>query len=823
MSVTIFEGSVQIATASNSWLVANDPVLLPGQGVIDIDNNTWRINIVELSGSSANWSTLTDFNYQTPGGSAKHVIQDEGASQTARTNLNFVGAAVTVTDDAGNDATVVTVTALQSGDNISELVNDAGYLVNVVEDLTPQLGGDLDAQNNDINNVSELNFNTALSTPTHAEGMVFYDQVNKCLAVYNDEADITLQVGQEQYVRVFNNSAGTITNGSAVYASGETSGFPNIRLALATTETKSDVIGFATHDIEVGTYGYITRNGIVRDLNTVGLTAGDPVYLSTSVAGGIQSTAPSLPFFEVHLGHVVTVGASGSILIEIWHREPDYVELAQINDGMAFDKLDIYVVNDGGTLYFEVEKEGTGNADFLIDGTRSTLDCTTGSGTGGRARVALTAGVDANTPQVNYLYTTDSSGTATLAASTSLPTGAFGWVGKVVVPDATTWNTEGEYLIQRYTESFSNNNRGALSHQREKLRALGAVYISGGTQTLTITPGSPDSVHLEVGSAEVYQLHRQTFPAFTTGPYYYGNGLDQYEKITDLNAALALQDGTAITNNDRYNLVIWGAVNLESGDCKLFVNLASDVYGADATASADSSATADYSVPDDFRSVAFLISRVVLKYTTAGGGTFTEVDTFSLLGVPVGVRTGGSGGVVASTEFVDSTFRIFDSGLSTRKIAFELSGISDGTTRTYTAPNSSGTLALQSYVDTEVKQKPESFIIACSDESTPITDNAIRVTFRMPYAFTLTDIRASLTSACTTGTFEVDVKEANTTIMSTNKLTFDATQTTTVTATTPPDISDASLADNAEMTINIVDAGDGSATGLKVILIGYQT
>lgn len=38
-----------------------------------------------------------------------HTIEDEGTPLTQRTNLNFVGAGVTVTDDAGNDATVVTI------------------------------------------------------------------------------------------------------------------------------------------------------------------------------------------------------------------------------------------------------------------------------------------------------------------------------------------------------------------------------------------------------------------------------------------------------------------------------------------------------------------------------------------------------------------------------------------------------------------------------------------------------------------------------------------------------------------------------------------
>lgn len=40
-----------------------------------------------------------------------HTIQDEGTPLTQRTNLNFVGAGVAVTDDSGNDATVVTITS----------------------------------------------------------------------------------------------------------------------------------------------------------------------------------------------------------------------------------------------------------------------------------------------------------------------------------------------------------------------------------------------------------------------------------------------------------------------------------------------------------------------------------------------------------------------------------------------------------------------------------------------------------------------------------------------------------------------------------------
>jgi hypothetical protein len=110
--------------------------------------------------------------------------------------------------------------------------------------------------------------------------------------------------------------------------------------------------------------------------------------------------------------------------------------------------------------------------------------------------------------------------------------------------------------------------------------------------------------------------------------------------------------------------------------------------------------------------------------------------------------------------------------------------------------------------------------VACSDETTALTTGAAKVTFRMPYAVTLTGVRASLTTAQTSGSiFTVDINEAGTTILST-KLTIDNTERTSTTAATPAVISDSSLADDAEITIDIDQIGDGTAKGLKVYLIG---
>jgi hypothetical protein len=115
---------------------------------------------------------------------------------------------------------------------------------------------------------------------------------------------------------------------------------------------------------------------------------------------------------------------------------------------------------------------------------------------------------------------------------------------------------------------------------------------------------------------------------------------------------------------------------------------------------------------------------------------------------------------------------------------------------------------------------PFELVVAASDETTALTTGAAKITFRMPRAVTLTAVRASLTTAQASGSiFTVDINEGGTSILST-KLTIDNTEKTSTTAATPPVISDNALADDAEITIDIDQIGNGSAKGLKIMLIG---
>jgi hypothetical protein len=157
------------------------------------------------------------------------------------------------------------------------------------------------------------------TVPEYAEGTIFYDSANGAIAFKNDVPDITMQIGQEDWVRVYNNSGSQINNGQPVHVNGVQSNTPTIELADATDANKVHAIGLATHDIANGSYGYVTTKGVVNNVDTSAFSAGDKVHVGTT-PGTFSTVAPTYPYFAVDLGYVLTAdsaGGGGSILVNI--------------------------------------------------------------------------------------------------------------------------------------------------------------------------------------------------------------------------------------------------------------------------------------------------------------------------------------------------------------------------------------------------------------------------------------------------------------------------------------------------------------------------
>ena len=220
-----------------------------------------------------------------------------------------------------------------------------------------------------------LQMKPAPTVGSFSEGKIFYDETWKTLAVDID-TDVTLQIGQEDLRRVYNNTGAKILNGQAVYTTGVHSDWPNdcptIALAQANSETTSFVIGCATQDININSYGFVTVRGNINDLDTsTGQTwnAGDSLYLSATVAGGLTSVIPSAPNLEIRVGRLITKSTTlGRINIHI-DRAYALTDLSNVtttnpvaDDFLKFNGSE-WVNGPGGTV-----SAGAG-VDFYFDST----------------------------------------------------------------------------------------------------------------------------------------------------------------------------------------------------------------------------------------------------------------------------------------------------------------------------------------------------------------------------------------------------------------------------------------------------------------------
>jgi hypothetical protein len=141
--------------------------------------------------------------------------------------------------------------------------------------------------------------------------------------------NVTLQIGQEQVLRVVNKTATNINlleaNYQAVRVTGAQGQRLKVDLAQATNDALSaETIGLVTETINNNQQGFITTSGLVRGINTTGSLQsetwadGDIVYLSATTAGRITNVKPSAPNHLVIIGYVVSAHATqGSIFVKV--------------------------------------------------------------------------------------------------------------------------------------------------------------------------------------------------------------------------------------------------------------------------------------------------------------------------------------------------------------------------------------------------------------------------------------------------------------------------------------------------------------------------
>ena len=232
-----------------------------------------------------------------------------------------------------------------------------------------------------ISGVANQTFNVD-GAPAYAEGRVFYDSSANTLCYYNDNSQMTVNIGQESIVRVRNQTGADIPDGTVVYVNGATGNTPTIAKAIATSFTTSDIIGVTTTTIANNGFGYATISGLVNGLDTSAFAEGDAVFLSATTAGAYTATEPTRPNYSIQVGVILRANPSnGTLLVSV-----------QIVSTETSHLIGTVAVDQGGT-----GQTSYTNGQLLIGNTtgntltKSTLTAGTGvSVTNGSGSISIT-------------------------------------------------------------------------------------------------------------------------------------------------------------------------------------------------------------------------------------------------------------------------------------------------------------------------------------------------------------------------------------------------------------------------------------------------
>lgn len=239
----------------------------------------------------------------------------DNMSTTNLTATNIVSTVATITNI---DSTIATITNI----NATDIVTTNLTATNITATLAT---------------ITEINFDTEDTTISDQIGAVTWNNTDKCLNNRVSD-DVIIQLSQEVVMRAVNKTGSTISNSKLVYISGASGNRPKIDLATTNTYTSATkMLAMATEDITNNEYGFVTRVGIVRGINTQGITEGTELYLDTD--GDYTITKPTAPTAIVKVGKVIKE-----------HVDDGWIQLC-----IEHDKSEFGDVDSGNYSYFEAD------------------------------------------------------------------------------------------------------------------------------------------------------------------------------------------------------------------------------------------------------------------------------------------------------------------------------------------------------------------------------------------------------------------------------------------------------------------------------------
>lgn len=471
-----------------------------------------------------------------------------------------------------------------------------------------------------------IDFDITAAPATEPEGRVWWNGTDHTLNLASGVGPV-LQVGQEQWFLVYNDTIGTLLNGKIVYGSGGiTDGLPHVEYAKADSHiTLAGGLSVLTHDIAPGQSGIATLFGKVRGVNTTVSGAGRG-YVSAVDAGEFVTTRPKFPNYSILMGGIIVDDAIDGVIV-VNQSEQISDTITNFWNGTFRENFDFRVDVEGGDIIGKLTPSD-GHDDMTMqfsDGFTiiPTLE--------DEAEITLTPAANDYEPVINYVYIPRSTKVLTIQTG--------GWpegiehirVAQVMVQTEATTDTYGPLRNQNWNDHICNTDdfQGHVAEIGQRMRAMVAEWSSGAEASMTV---GANSVLVQSTEGKVFQMHKQTFPVFNMGtgsdidlinPDFAASGIRPYTPFTDLGDALDF-DATGVSTNAKwFSVVVWGVCNKTGEESHLMCNLPTGSYNTEPTAVSDASGYAVYNIPNDFKGVGFLIARFTIKRV---GDNFTYND-----------------------------------------------------------------------------------------------------------------------------------------------------------------------------------------------------
>ena len=193
-----------------------------------------------------------------------------------------------------------------------------------------------DTNNNGIvDNAETLTLDTSNTTPPSVQGQFKWNQ-DEGTADLNI-GTVTLQIGQEQVIKVRNDHTSPLLNGTVVMATGTigNSGRILVKPYTGTKVLAKYVVGVLTENISVGTDGFVTTFGKVRNIDTTGTAVGetwvdgDILYPKPNDSGSLTKIAPTSSEVCMPIAIVIHAHSNGIL----------FIRASGIDENIVFDTV----------------------------------------------------------------------------------------------------------------------------------------------------------------------------------------------------------------------------------------------------------------------------------------------------------------------------------------------------------------------------------------------------------------------------------------------------------------------------------------------------